>query len=61
MHTGENETYYLFIFYLARWNPVGDGLGMVSGGLREIVTGVVLIDVAVTEIMQLLIGDFNLL
>lgn len=34
---------------------------MVSGGLRDVVTDVVLIDVAVTEIMQLLIGDFNLL
>ncbi len=46
---------------MARLNPVGDGLCMVFDGLRDIVTAAVLIDLAVIEIMQLLIGDFNLL
>lgn len=56
MPRGENET----VVHLARWNPVADGLGMVSGELRGIVTGVVLIGVAITKIMQLLIGNFKM-
>lgn len=37
------------VSYLARWNPVGDGFTMVSGGLRDIVNGAVLVNEAVTE------------
>lgn len=53
MHIQEKiKRIIIVLFYLARWNPVGDRLDMVSDGLRDIVTGVVLIDVAVIEIMH---------
>lgn len=47
------------VSYLARWNPVGDGFTMVSGGLRDTANDDVLVDETVTENIGLLVDDFK--